>query len=136
MIRSGWIVIFLLTNNTILYIILSEGDAMDPQLKKGVLDALVLAVLKDGDTYGYQLSERVAEILDVSETALYPVLRRLESGGMLETYSVEHNGRLRKYYRITGAGRAKLTEYAGELAELERVIAVIVKGVESHGEQG
>ena len=98
---------------------------MDPQLKKGILDALVLAVLQGGDTYGYELSERVAAIVDVSETALYPVLRRLEAQGMLGTYSVEHNGRLRKYYRLTEPGREKLQEYVGELAELERVIAVV-----------
>ena len=108
---------------------------MDPQLKKGILDALVLALIKDGDTYGYQLSERVAEIVDVAETALYPVLRRQETQGMLETYSVEHNGRLRKYYRITGAGRAKLGEFIEELSELERLIAVIMKGARNDGKQ-
>ena len=108
---------------------------MDPQLKKGILDALVLALIKDGDTYGYQLSERVAEIVDVAETALYPVLRRQETQGMLETYSIEHNGRLRKYYRITGAGRAKLGEVIEELSELERLIAVIMKGARNDGKQ-
>jgi len=108
---------------------------MDPQLKKGILDALVLALIKDGDTYGYQLSERVAEIVDVAETALYPVLRRQETQGMLETYSIEHNGRLRKYYRITGAGRAKLGEFIEELSELERLIAVIMKGARNDGKQ-
>lgn len=108
---------------------------MDPQLKKGILDALVLSILSQGDTYGYQLSERVAGIVDVAETALYPVLRRLEAQGWLGTYSVEHNGRLRKYYRITEEGRAKLREYVADLAELEWVIGMIVKGAGSHGEQ-
>lgn len=106
---------------------------MDPQMKKGVLDALVLAVLKDGDTYGYELSERVAGIVDVSQTALYPVLRRLEAQGMLETYSVEHNGRLRKYYRITKKGREKWRENVGELSELQKIIDTIMKGVKGHG---
>ncbi len=104
---------------------------MDPQMKKGVLDALVLAILKEGDTYGYQLSERVSGIMKVAETALYPVLRRLEAQELLSTYSEEHNGRLRKYYRITKAGREKLGEYIGELSELERIIRTITKGGKS-----
>ena len=108
---------------------------MDPQLKKGILDALVLAVLKEGDTYGYQLSERIAGIVDVAETALYPVLRRLEAQGWLGTYTVEHNGRLRKYYHLTGAGREKLRKYVKELAELERIIRIIAKGAGSDGEK-
>ncbi|MBN2352664.1 MAG: helix-turn-helix transcriptional regulator [Spirochaetales bacterium] len=101
---------------------------MDAQMKKGVLDALVLTVLKEGDSYGYQLSERVAGIMEVSETALYPVLRRLEAQAMLETYSEEYQGRLRKYYRLTKRGREKLHEYAAGLSDLARVIAVIIKG--------
>jgi PadR family transcriptional regulator, regulatory protein PadR len=99
-------------------------------MKKGVLDALVLAILKEGDTYGYQLSERVSGIMEVAETALYPVLRRLEAGEMLTTYSEEHNGRLRRYYRITKKGKDKLVEYVEELSELERVIRTITQGGE------
>lgn len=106
---------------------------MDPQLKKGVLEALVLALLRDGDTYGYRLSEQVAGIVDVAVTALYPVLRRLESQGMLATYTVEHSGRLRKYYRITRKGREKWRENVRELSHLERIIETIVKGDKEHG---
>ena len=108
---------------------------MDPQLKKGILDALVLSILEEGDTYGYQLSERLAGLLELSETALYPVLRRLEAQGWLGTYSVEHNGRLRKYYHLTVAGREKLRQYVEELTELERIIRIIAKGAGNHGEQ-
>ena len=100
---------------------------MDPQMKKGVLDPLVLAILKEGDTYGYKLSEQVSGIMHVAETALYPVLRRLEAQEMLSTYSEQHNGRLRKYYRITEMGLAKLREYIDELSELERIIRTITK---------
>jgi PadR family transcriptional regulator PadR len=99
-------------------------------MKKGVLDALVLAILKDGDTYGYQLAERVSGIMEVAETALYPVLRRLEAQEMFSTYSEEHNGRLRKYYSITKKGREKLHESIKELSELERIIRTIAKGDE------
>lgn len=101
---------------------------MDPQMKKGILDALVLTILKDEDTYGYQLSEKVSQIIEVAETALYPVLRRLETQGLLHTYSVEHSGRLRKYYSITTTGLEKLHDYVRELSELERVIGTITKG--------
>jgi len=97
-------------------------------MKKGVLEPLVLAILKDGDAYGYELSERVAGIVDIAETALYPVLRRLQEQGLLETYSVEHNGRLRKYYRITPRGRRRWQEYVKELEGLERVIALVKRG--------
>ncbi len=104
---------------------------MDPQLKKGILDALVLRILKNGDTYGYELSEKVAGIVEVSETALYPILRRLETQNLLETYTVEHNGRLRRYYRITGTGREKLTEYVTELSDLRNLITTITEGADN-----
>ncbi len=109
---------------------------MDPQLKKGVLDALVLSIVKDGDTYGYELSEKVSRIIDVAETALYPVLRRLESQELLETYTVEHNGRLRRYYRITKKGKGKWGEYVGELSELRQVIDTITEGAENVRKRG
>jgi PadR family transcriptional regulator PadR len=104
---------------------------MDPQLKKGILDALVLSILRSGDTYGYELSENVSRIIDVAETALYPVLRRLESQQLLETYVVEHNGRLRRYYSITKRGKGKWNEYVRELSELRQVIARITEGAEN-----
>jgi PadR family transcriptional regulator PadR len=106
---------------------------MDAQLKKGILDALVLAVLRDGETYGYELTERIAGVVELSETALYPVLRRLETLGFLATRSVEHNGRLRRYYGITETGRERFEAYRAELAELERVIGFITKGEADHG---
>ncbi len=106
---------------------------MDPQMKKGVLEPLVLAILKQGDAYGYQLSERVANIVDLAETALYPVLRRLQAQGMLETYAVEHNGRLRKYYRITESGRKRWRGYVEELSALERIIRMVKTGGKNDG---
>ncbi|HOJ80453.1 MAG TPA: PadR family transcriptional regulator, partial [Clostridiales bacterium] len=74
---------------------------MDAQMKKGLLDACVLHILTKGDTYGYKLTREITDLMDVSESSLYPVLRRLETQGFLETYSAEHSGRLRRYYRIT-----------------------------------
>lgn len=106
---------------------------MDAQMKKGLLDACVLHILLRGDTYGYKLTQEMSGIMDASESALYPVLRRLESQGCLETYSAEHSGRLRRYYRITTEGVARLNEYKEELAELKNIIDFITGGDEKNG---
>ncbi|HBG65304.1 MAG TPA: PadR family transcriptional regulator [Treponema sp.] len=75
-----------------------------------LLDAVVLAVVsKDAEgTYGYRITQDVRQALDVSESALYPVLRRLQTAGLLETYDREFSGRNRRYYRITPQGAAEL----------------------------
>ncbi len=101
---------------------------MDIQLKKGLLETLVLAKLQKEDMYGYKLSEEINSIVDIAETALYPVLRRLKIQGFLKTYSEEHNGRLRKYYRITDKGRSHLEDRVQELIELNRIIEKIIEG--------
>ena len=106
---------------------------MDPQIKKGILDVIVLSLLRKEDTYGYMLSVQVAQMVAIAETALYPVLRRLEAQGLLETYSVEYGGRLRKYYRITAAGITRLNQSLDELLELKELIDKIMEGVEDHG---
>ena len=106
---------------------------MDAQMKKGLLDACVLHILTEGDTYGYKLTQEITSIMETSESALYPVLRRLEAQGHLETYSAEHSGRLRRYYKITGAGISRLNEYKTELMELIRVIDFITGGEEDNG---
>lgn len=101
---------------------------MDAQMKKGLLDVCVLSALKHEDMYGYKLTQEITELLDISESALYPVLRRLESQGLLETYSMEYSGRLRKYYRITAGGIARLNESIRELMELKKVLDHIIGG--------
>lgn len=101
---------------------------MDAQMKKGLLDVCVLFVLKKEDTYGYKLTQEITRVLDTSESALYPVLRRLESQGFLTTYTEEYSGRLRKYYRITAAGRAKYYEMLEELKELRNIIDYVSGG--------
>lgn len=101
---------------------------MDAQMKKGLLDACVLHILAEGDTYGYRLTREITGLMAVSESSLYPVLRRLESQGFLETYSTEHSGRLRRYYRITKAGIGRLDEYKSELTELKKFIDFITGG--------
>jgi PadR family transcriptional regulator PadR len=97
-------------------------------MKKGLLDACVLYVLQKGDAYGYRLTQEVDGLLEVSESALYPVLRRLEGQGYLETYTEEYSGRLRKYYRITTSGLARYREYVSELKDLGRIIEILSGG--------
>ena len=79
---------------------------MDPQLKRGFLEVCVLASISQRDSYGYQIVKDMPASLQITESTLYPLLKRLEAAGALTTYSVEHNGRMRKYYRITDSGRA------------------------------
>lgn len=106
---------------------------MDPQMKKGLLDACVLHILLKNDTYGYKLTQEITSLLDTSESALYPVLRRLEAQGFLETYTAEYSGRLRRYYRITAAGISRLKEYRSELAEFKKVVDFIIGGGNENG---
>ncbi len=106
---------------------------MDAQMKKGLLDACVLHILTEGDTYGYKLTQEITGLMDASESSLYPVLRRLEAQGFLETYSAEHSGRLRRYYKITETGVRRLIEYRSELTELKSVIDFITGGDDNNG---
>ena len=76
------------------------------QLGSVLLDACVLAVVMREDTYGYKLTQEVKQIMDVSESTLYPVLRRLQQSGCLTVYDKPFQGRNRRYYAITPAGRA------------------------------
>lgn len=94
---------------------------MDAQLKKGMLEACVLAVLNRQDSYGYQIVKDVSDCIEISESTLYPILRRLESSNALETYAVNHNGRTRRYYRITPEGRRRLDEFATSWSEIVRI---------------
>ena len=81
---------------------------MDTQRKKGVLDVCVLSVLKRGPSYGYMIIGDVSQCIEISESTLYPILKRLESAGFVTTYKQEHNGRTRKYYEITEMGIGKI----------------------------
>ncbi len=94
---------------------------MDAQLKRGVIEACVLKLLTKGDSYGYELSRDVAGIIPISESTLYPVLKRLEASGSVESYTREHGGRLRKYYRITPKGRLGIEDFLLEWAEISKV---------------
>ena len=100
---------------------------MDSQMKKGMMEACILAVLSRGDSYGYQLIKDMEPIMRLSESTLYPVLRRLEAAGCLTVYSVEHNSRLRKYYAITDEGRRRIADFLSEWADVKRVYDFIAE---------
>ena len=107
---------------------------MDAQFRRGILDACVLAVLERGESYGYQLVKDISEFIEISESTLYPILKRLEQAQMLVVFSQEHNGRLRKYYRITDNGRKKITDLLTEWSEMVKVYQFIVKEREEKNE--
>ena len=94
---------------------------MDAQLKKGLLDACVLTVLAREESYGYKLIADIKGIIEISESTLYPILKRLESGGFLSTSRREYQGRLRKYYAITRTGRHKLVDYKIDWFEMKEI---------------
>ncbi len=100
---------------------------MDIQIKRGLLDVCVLAAIKDADSYGYQIIKDLSPYIEISESTLYPILRRLESSQMLTVYSVEHNGRLRKYYSITDTGRKRISDFAEEWKQIVLVYEFITK---------
>lgn len=102
---------------------------MDAQLKRGVLEAAVLAVLNRGDSYGYAIIKEIEPVLSISESTLYPILKRLKAQNMVTEESREFSGRLRKYYSITNDGRRRLIEFLEEWKEMVAVIEFItIKG--------
>ena len=86
---------------------------MDAQLKRGVLDVCVLTAINKEDSYGYKIIKDISPYVEISESTLYPILKRLESSGCITVYTVEHNGRLRKYYKITPSGMDKIRLFNG-----------------------
>lgn len=98
------------------------------QLGSSLLDACVLAILHKEDTYGYKLTQEVKEIVTVSESTLYPVLRRLTKDGYLGTYDKEHMGRNRRYYQLTDAGKVKYEEFLRDWKEFSNKIDDILEG--------
>ena len=100
---------------------------MEIQLKRGLLDVCVLAAIKDQPSYGYQIIKDVKPYVSISESTLYPILRRLEEAKLLTVRSVEHNGRLRKYYHITAAGRRRIEEFKQEWKEIMTIYKFVIK---------
>ena len=107
----------------------------DPQLKRGLLDVCVLSLLRQGDSYGYQIIKDLARCVTISESTLYPILRRLENSGSLTVYAVEHNGRLRKFYRVTERGLCQINEFLSGWDEISRIYDFI-KECSEHDTEG
>ena len=100
---------------------------MDIQLKRGILDVCVLAAIKDEESYGYKIIKDMKPYLDMSESTLYTILKRLEAADMLTVRTAEHNGRLRKYYHITRAGLVRIEEFKNEWREVMSMSQFIAK---------
>ena len=119
---------YLLTNNTMCGIVLCKGRYdMDIQLKRGLLEVCVLAAIKSEDSYGYQIIKDMKPYVEMSESTLYPILRRLESAQLLTVQTAEHNGRLRKYYRITRAGLGRIEDFKDEWREVMSIYQFVIK---------
>ena len=100
---------------------------MDAQLKRGVLDVCVLTAIKNEDSYGYQIIKDVKPHIELTESTLYTILKRLELAKMLTVYSIEHNGRLRKYYSITKTGLKRIEEFKEDFKEIISIYQFVTK---------
>ena len=107
---------------------------MDIQLKRGLLDICVLAAIKDEDSYGYQIIKDIKPYVEISESTLYPILRRLESAQLLTVRTAEHNGRLRKYYHITPLGLDRIEDFKAEWREIMLIYKFVAKEDDAHGQ--
>lgn len=101
---------------------------MDRQLRKGLLEFCVLAALKKEASYGYKMIEDMSPHIDISESTLYPILRRLEIAGKVESYNTVHNNRIRKYFRITEEGIVSLSDFEKDKEELLKILQFISGG--------
>lgn len=100
---------------------------MDVQLKRGLLDLCVLAAIKNEDSYGYKIIKDLKPCIEMSESTLYTILKRLEGSGMLTVRSAEHDGRLRKYYHITESGIKRIEEFKREWKEVITIYNFVTK---------
>ena len=98
---------------------------MDAQMKRGLLEVCVLASLARQDSYGYRIIKELSPCIEISESTLYPILKRLESNRCLSEYSQEHNGRLRKFYHLTDDGRTRISEFLREWQDVMGVYRFI-----------
>ncbi len=101
---------------------------MDVQLKRGLLDVCVLAAIKNEESYGYKIIKDLSPYVEISESTLYTILKRLEAGGLLTVRTAEHSGRLRKYYRITENGMRRISLFSAEWKEILDIYRFISKG--------
>ncbi len=101
---------------------------MDTQLKRGLLDVCVLAAIKNEDSYGYKIIKDMKPYIEMSESTLYTILKRLESLGFLTVRTALYEGRARKYYHITKAGLGRIEDFKDEWREVMSIYRFVVKG--------
>ena len=106
---------------------------MTYQLTAPLLDACVLGVVENEDVYGYTLTQRVMDVVDISESTLYPVLRRLQKSGLLTTYDRPYQGRNRRYYSITSEGSSQLHFFRSEWEIYKKNIDALINPASSGG---
>jgi len=100
---------------------------MDIQLKRGLLDVCVLAAIKGEDSYGYKIIKDMKPYIELSESTLYTILKRLETANMLTVRTAEHGGRLRTYYHITNEGLKRIEDFKDEWKEILSIYLFITK---------
>ena len=100
---------------------------MDIQLKRGLLEVCVLAAIKNEESYGYKIIKDMKPYMELSESTLYTILKRLETAKLLTVRSAEHGGRLRKYYRITEAGKQRILEFRQDWKEMLAVYQFVMR---------
>ena len=105
---------------------------MDIQMKRGLLDVCVLAAIKNEDSYGYKIIKDLKPGIELSESTLYTILKRLESAGMLTVRTAEHGGKLRKYYRITDAGRRRIEDFKDDWTQILTIYRFVTKEENSY----
>lgn len=100
---------------------------MDIQLKRGLLDVCVLTAIKNEESYGYKIIKDMKPYIEMSESTLYTILKRLELASMLTVRTAEHGGRLRKYYKITKAGIGRIEDFKDEWREVMSIYRFVMK---------
>ena len=100
---------------------------MENQMKRGLLDVCVLAAIKSEDSYGYQIVKDMSPFVEISESTIFPIVRRLENQQLLTVRTAEHNGRLRKYYHITASGLERLKAFEEEWKELKQIYEFVTR---------
>lgn len=98
---------------------------MDTQLKKGLLEYCVLAVLEKKDSYGYRIIKDISGYVEMSESTLYPILRRMEEAGNVTAYTEEYNNRLRKYFHLSEKGQDCLNLFREDKAQILKILDFI-----------
>ena len=106
---------------------------MDIQMKRGMLDVCVLAAIRSAPSYGYRIIKDIAPFVEISESTLYPILRRLDAAELLTVTSSEHNGRLRKYYSITETGPERIEAFKSDWREIVSIYNFVIR--EENGDE-